>query len=35
MVDSQPRSSSHKARVFGAGGEEEKEAGAPELISTY
>ena len=35
MVDSQSHSSSHQARVFGAGGEEEKEAGASELVSTY
>ena len=34
MVDSQSCSSSHQARVLGAGGEEEKEAGAPELVST-
>ena len=34
MVDSQSRSSSHQARVLSAGGEEEKEAGAPELVST-
>ena len=34
MVDSQSRSSSHQARVLGAGGEEVKEAGAPELVST-
>ena len=34
MVDSQSRSSSHEARVLGIGGEEEKEAGAPELVST-
>ena len=34
MVDSQSRSSSHQARVLGAGGEEEKEAGALELVST-
>ena len=35
MVDSQSRSSSYQACVLGAGGEEEKEAGAPELVSTY
>ena len=34
MVDSQSRSSSHQACVLGAGGEEEKEARAPELVST-
>ena len=34
MVDSQFRSSSHQARVLGSGGEEEKEAGALELVST-
>ena len=34
MVDSQSRSSSHQARVLGSGGEEEKEAGALELVST-
>ena len=34
MVDSQSRSGSHQARVLGAGGEEEKGAGAPELVST-
>ena len=34
MVDSQSRSSSDQARVIGVGGEEEKEAGAPELVST-
>ena len=34
MVDSQSRSSSHQARVLGAGGEEEKEAGALKLVST-
>ena len=34
MVDSQSRSSSHQVRVLGKGGEEEKEAGAPELVST-
>ena len=34
MVDLQSRSSSHQARALGAGGEEEKEAGAPELVST-
>ena len=35
MVDSQSRSSSHQARVLGEGDEEEKEAGAPKLVSTY
>ena len=35
MVDSQSRSSSHQARVLGAGDEEEEEAGASELVSTY
>ena len=34
MMDSQSRSDSHQARVLGAGGEEEKEAGTPELVST-
>ena len=34
MVDSQSRFRSHQARVLGTGGEEEKEAGAPELVST-
>ena len=34
MVDSQSRSSSYQVRVLGVGGEEEKEAGAPELVST-
>ena len=34
MVDSQSCSNSHQASVLGAGGEEEKEAGAPELVST-
>ena len=34
IVDSQSRSSSHQARVLGASNEEEKEAGAPELVST-
>ena len=34
MVDSQSRSSSHQACVLGAGGEEEKEAGVSELVST-
>ena len=34
MVDSQSRSSSHQARVLGEGDEEEKEAGAPKLVST-
>ena len=35
MVNSQSRSNSHQARVLGAGGEEEKEVGALELVSTY
>ena len=35
MVDSESRSSSHQTRVLGAGDEKEKEAGAPELVSTY
>ena len=35
MVDSQSHPGSHQARVLGAGGEKEKEAGAPELVSTY
>ena len=35
MMDSQSHSGSHQARVLGAGGEEEKEAGAPKLVSTY
>ena len=34
MVDSLSRSSSHQARVLGVGGEEEKKAGVPELVST-
>ena len=34
MVDSQSRSSSHQARALGAGNVEEKETGAPELVST-
>ena len=34
MVDSHSRSSGHQARVLGAGGDEEKEAGAPELVFT-
>ena len=34
MVDSQSCSGSHQARVLGTGGEEEKEAGALELVST-
>ena len=34
MVDSQSRSSNHHAHVLGTGDEEEKEAGAPELVST-
>ena len=33
MVDSQSRSSSHQARMLGAGDKEEKEAGTPELVS--
>ena len=35
MVDSQSRLGSHQARSLCAGGEEEKEAGALELVSTY
>ena len=35
MVDSQSRSSSHQACVLDTGGEEEKEARVPELVSTY
>ena len=35
MVDSQSRSGSYQAHVLGAGDEEEKEAGVPELVSTY
>ena len=35
MVDSQSRLGSHQARMLGASGEKEKEAGAPELVSTY
>ena len=34
MVDSQSRSGSHQARMLGASGEEEKEVGTPELVST-
>ena len=34
MVDSQSRSGSHQACALGAGDEEEKEAGAPELVFT-
>ena len=34
MVDSQYRFSGHQARVLGTGSEEEKEVGAPELVST-
>ena len=34
MVDSQSRSSSHQACVLDASGDEEKEAGAPKLVST-
>ena len=34
MVDSQSRSISHQARALGVGDEEEKETGAPELVST-
>ena len=34
MVDSQSRSNSYQARVLGADGGEEKEAGMPELVST-
>ena len=33
-MDSQSRSSSNQAHALGAGGEEEGEAGAPELVST-
>ena len=35
MVDSQSHSSSNQARTLGAGDEEEEEAKAPELVSTY
>ena len=35
MVDSQSRSRSHQARVLGASDEEEEEARAPKLVSTY
>ena len=35
MIDSQSRFSSHYARVLSVGGEEEKEASAPELVSIY
>ena len=35
MVDSQSHSSNHQARVLDTGGEEEKEARVPELVSTY
>ena len=35
MVDSQSRSGSYQARVLGAGDEEEKEAEASKLVSTY
>ena len=35
MVDSQSRLGGLQARALGAGGEEEEEAAAPELISTY
>ena len=34
IVDSQPRSSSNRARTLGTGDEEEKEAVAPELVPT-
>ena len=34
MVDLQSRSSSHQVCALGAGDEEEKEARAPELVST-
>ena len=34
MVNSQSRSSSHQARVLGIDGEEENEAGVPELVFT-
>ena len=34
MVDSQSRLGNLQARVFGADGEEEEEATAPELVST-
>ena len=34
MVDSQSRLGSLYARVLGTGGDEEEEAGAPELVST-
>ena len=34
MVDSQSYLSSLQARALGAGGEEEEEATAPELVST-
>ena len=34
MVDSQCRPSSHQARALGVGDKEEKETGAPELVST-
>ena len=34
MVESQSRLGSHQARVLGAGGEEEEEAEALELVST-
>ena len=35
MVDSQSQLGSLQARVLGVGGEEEEEAAAPELVSTY
>ena len=35
MVDSQSHLDSLQARVLSAGGEEEEEAVAPELVSTY
>ena len=34
MVDLQSRSNINQARALGAGGEEEEEVGAPELVST-
>ena len=35
MMDSQSRLGNLQAHVLGAGGEEEKEAAAPELVSIY
>ena len=35
MVDSQSRLGSLQARELGVDGEEEEEAAAPELVSTY